>query len=971
MEWLALEIISIFVAKGVDYFTGILGSIRKLRLKNQLKKRLSSGILKNYGNEVFYNDLDAFLMQNKVISKTIENCYDASPSEYKSQKAYVEFYIRMFEEKYPQYIAYHMIITTIVQQCYDIVFQTLNSSSNDSVRIVCNITKELSGELLYKLNDMHDDISIIKKNVEVLVSQSQGESATIDLTGYFEYVVHMYPEYSQTDYICRKVYPDREPEKRVTAYSTLLDQRKVLLLGEAGYGKTFEAISLLRNICIEESDQPLVPVYLPLSEYGILYTSIREGATLKLSSFIHGDANDLITQWLDEQKLVLILDGVDDIVEDSDRTKFILEVKDLVQRYNSVFCFVTARRNRYHDELNGFCVCSLTGINEAMITSKLRNSGIRAKVPRTYYQLFANPLFLEAGIMVLKDNPQQSTFNRSTLFEKLIYLLYEGRDKQKGIYVSQALCCTEFISLIGEFSYNSFYQPSYSYVGFEEQIVKLIPHMDKAKIVSAVIACDIFKTRENISFSHKLFKEFCTAYYMNSALPYSNNIELYDQLIQKEEWKEVFIFIAGLFGDVQKQDEFLDFVLQRNLRLYIDCVNAKSDLCDSDFTHTHISLAMRYLSQIHKTYTYIVTNYFGAIAHLFDPMVGRSCSPGNKVCIRGTIDSERKRLTYWFDLLPQENQAVKIIPEEDLAEHFKRVEKKAVLEGKTIKTHCTGIEGDTSRSIAIKHIRNELRSIIDKKRLTENRYLLCERVTKCKKQLKALKESHNLVEMQEYVDQQIKEATQKVPNLAGFHNGNVDMFAFQGLLTYLNSQNINYDECVLPDRDQDPFENGNGWTWDCYSEQCKIDLVSKYFYFSQVAYKEMVEQNFPRLRDDFSLYRDFPYQMVVYLNLQKENTAHDYSSDPSIQYYHIASLAKEIPYPDIRLVDEEKDHNSVFDEIMRSYEKQDRTAHRISITSTGFLYIIASHKSNSNGPLSDYVYEMIKESLENVVYQLQ
>ena len=105
MEWLALEIISIFVAKGVDYFTGILGSIRKLRLKNQLKKRLSSGILKNYGNEVFYNDLDAFLMQNKVISKTIENCYDASPSEYKSQKAYVEFYIRMFEEKYPQYIA--------------------------------------------------------------------------------------------------------------------------------------------------------------------------------------------------------------------------------------------------------------------------------------------------------------------------------------------------------------------------------------------------------------------------------------------------------------------------------------------------------------------------------------------------------------------------------------------------------------------------------------------------------------------------------------------------------------------------------------------------------------------------------------------------------------------------------------------------------------------------------------------------
>ena len=73
MEWLALEILSILVAKGSDYFSGICGFFRRQKLKKQLLKNLENRILRKYGNEVFYNDLDAFLMRNKVISKAIDS----------------------------------------------------------------------------------------------------------------------------------------------------------------------------------------------------------------------------------------------------------------------------------------------------------------------------------------------------------------------------------------------------------------------------------------------------------------------------------------------------------------------------------------------------------------------------------------------------------------------------------------------------------------------------------------------------------------------------------------------------------------------------------------------------------------------------------------------------------------------------------------------------------------------------------
>ena len=96
------------------------------------------------------------------------------------------------------------------------------------------------------------------------------------------------------------------------------------------------------------------------------------------------------------------------------------------------------------------------------------------------------------------------------------------------------------------------------------------------------------------------------AYYLVYNLPLSSNKERYVELVQKEEWKEVFIFAGGIFKNQQEQDEFLDFVMEHNLPLYVECVNAKSDVSKADDGN----ILNRMLTQILKTYRFILNRYF-------------------------------------------------------------------------------------------------------------------------------------------------------------------------------------------------------------------------------------------------------------------------------------------------------------------------------------------------------------------------
>ena len=112
---------------------------------------------------------------------------------------------------------------------------------------------------------------------------------------------------------------------------------------------------------------------------------------------------------------------------------------------------------------------------------------------------------------------------------------------------------------------------------------------------------------------------------------------------------------------------------------------------------------------------------------------------------------------------------------------------------------------------------------------------------------------------------------------------------------------------------------------------------------------------------------------MVEVDHKEKVNPHDFTSEPTIQYYYIASSTNEIPHPMIQEVEEKafSDHEQIMQDIQESYAKQGRTAKQLLTTMAGFTFVTISRRTGKDNPLSDYVYDSIKESLEDVFGTIQ
>lgn len=986
MNLVVSAVLNILSEEESNIFGGIKGRVKLFVLKRRLSQNISSEILTRYGNEVYYNDLDRFLMQYNVIESILRNCTNIAVFDYKSRSQLVDYYVKLFVERYPKYKKYYYPIRTLILNYYRVIFLSLNKIDSEPVRVVCNISKELAKELSNQISEEFDatrkelvslntKIDSLNAKVDSLIIDENTESPTFSRKNYCSYLAFLFPSYPDNSYINRKLFTNIDENKTVASIDVLLDEKKVLLLGEAGFGKTYESITLLRTAITDIRTVNKIPVLLPLYEYGTLYSDIISGIKHKVGEFCTGDQDKLIRTWLHNGDLILILDGIDDISADSLREKFIIEANDLITKYSNNLFFFTARFNRYHGELGIQRFFTLSKMDEYTIRSELQHAGIAVDIPQNYYELFANPFFLSVGKTVLKKSDNRQLFNRSQLLNALFIELYDGLEQRKGKAGPKALSYSEALSIIGKIAYDSFDLPSYSIMEFD-QLVSGLALSNKADAVASFISSGLFIVTDRVIFIHKLLKEYSVAYHLVSNYKLEDNISLYLELVSKSSWKEVLVFVAGIYNDIDLQDKYLDFVMQNNLPLYIECVNSKSDIFKDTIDDNSHDLAMRLLSQIYKTYTYVIPNYFLPISGRFDPQSTDAFLPNSGKCVGlvGCISQNSGWLYYYFDVISSGDREITCITEQDFTLFRDSFEKRALRERRNITTYgvnlkLSGLHGDSGRKIALDVVKARIKELIENKGLIESPYLLCERIACIQRKLKELRDIKELSVMKDMVDARIVEARKKSPDLAGYDYNGVDLFHLRDLLTFLCDHGIKYTDYLLPERDITPDFKTSHWIWDYYSKEQKCKRLSSFFYFHELSYIYMVEHNFPNLCMSFSRYQDVPYQVVIIYDHDSCTKYTDFRSDPTIEYYYIAANTDVIPFPKII----ESSGNSAFKgyektilEIKNSYLQQGKTAHGYSITQSGFSKTLTSRHTGTNDPLSDFVYESIKKGLEEV-----
>ena len=986
MNLVVSAVLNILSEEESNMFGGIKGRVKLFMIKRRLSRNISSEIVKRYGNEVYYNDLDRFLMQYNVIESILRNCINSAVFDYKSRSQLVDYYVKLFVECCPKYKKYHYPIRNLILKYYRVIFSSLNKIDSEPVRVICNISKELANELSNQISEGFDATGIklaslntkidgLSAKVDSLKRDDKTEASTFSRKDYSSYLTFLFPTYPDNSYLNRKLFTIIDEKKAITSIDALLDEKKVLLLGEAGFGKTYESITLLRTAITDSRTASKIPVLLQLYEYGTLYSDIICGIKHKVSEFCTGDQDKLIRTWLQNGDLILIFDGIDDISADSLREKFIIEANDLTTKYSNNLFFFTARFNRYHGELGIQRFYTLSKLDEHTIRSELQHAGIIVDIPQNYYELFANPFFLSVGKTVLKKSSNRQLFNRSQLLNALFIELYDGLEQRKGKAGPKALSYSEALSIIGKIAYDSFDLPSYSIMEFDQLVSGLAPS-NKADAVASFISSGLFIVTDRVTFVHKLLKEYSVAYHLVNNYKLEDNTPLYLKLVSKSSWREVLVFAAGIYKDIDSQDKYLDFVMQNNLHLFIECVNSKGDIFSDSVGANLYDHAMRLLSQIYKTYTFIIPNYFMPISRRFDPQSTDAFLPnsGSRVGIVGCISQDGGWLNYYFDVISDNEEAITCIAEQDFPHFHDEFEKKALHERRNIASYgvnlkLSGLQGDSGRKIALDVVKARIKKLIENKGLIESPYLLCERIACIQRKLKELRDIKELSVMKDMVDARIADARQKSPDLAGYDYNGVDLFHLQDLLTFLCDQGIKYTDYLLPEGDITPDIKTSHWIWDYYSKDQKSKRLSRFFYFHELSYIYMVEQNFPNLCMSFSRYQDVPYQTVIITDYDSSTKYTDYRSDPTIEYYYIAANTDVVPVP--RIIESScesafKGYEKTMLEIQNSYLQQGKTAHAFSVTKSGFSSTLTSRRAGTNDPLSDHVYESIKKSLEEI-----
>lgn len=281
---------------------------------------------------------------------------------------------------------------------------------------------------------------------------------------------------------------------------------KIVLLGSAGTGKTFELINTAHSLA---NSGELFPIFISLNTY----TSDQNIEEILPENW----------QFVPEEKVILLLDGFDEV----EPTQLLLAKRKIVQftkKFPNVKLVISCRTNFYElpsnnkiGTLRGFKPyyleeLSLYDIKQYIST---RHTFEAEKFIYSIYDnnlsdLIFNPFFLNLIIESYISNNEQLTNERSRLFREFIDSrlkldenhyeeTYNVKDKKyealnllRTVALSMEIVGTRIID--------------------EDNLRKIVPSTDKYQLISY---CTVFKKEEgesnNWKFEHNYFQEFLCA----------------------------------------------------------------------------------------------------------------------------------------------------------------------------------------------------------------------------------------------------------------------------------------------------------------------------------------------------------------------------------------------------------------------------------------------------------------------------
>ena len=369
-------------------------------------------------------------------------------------------------------------------------------------------------------------------------------------------------------------------EERIPGKEAVSRNKKLLILGKPGAGKT----TFLKHLAIQsirdKFQRDLVPFFVTLKEFAEIET--KEQLLAYLKNYIKESSKDNLERVLENGKALILLDGLDEVLE-ADTKKVIREIESLTNKYPDNQYLMTCRIAAKEYTFVRFTEVEIADFDDEQIKTFAENWFKDKPIkPETFLErleteqpikeLVSNPLLLTLlciSFEELGDFPA----NRKELYEEGIDALLKKWDAKRGIQrdkVYKPLSIAKKEDLLSKIAWETFSVGDYFFKQdkAERLISEYIRNLPGANLDDEALQGDSEIVLKNIeaqhgllvarakhiySFSHLTFQEYFTAREIILVRQSSDKAlrELVSHLFKKR-WREVFLLAVAMSPDAER-----------------------------------------------------------------------------------------------------------------------------------------------------------------------------------------------------------------------------------------------------------------------------------------------------------------------------------------------------------------------------------------------------------------------------------
>ena len=348
-------------------------------------------------------------------------------------------------------------------------------------------------------------------------------------------------------YVCNNIYPRRflhhgpslQPDI-VSLTSGFRGSSHVVITGSGGLGKSMMMRHLLLDAIDNYSSTKLVPIFVPLKDYGAKYTDIFEYTfeCLKKNCKVK---KEQLEKSLKYGEIVLLLDGLDEI-----KTELVNgyknELDKFIDNYPNTRIIMSSRPFEDFVEFRTFAVLELQPFTKDQALELIDKLEFRpddpdfkekfrkeldARLYMTHREFANNPLLLTIMLMTFEQFAEIPS--KMHVFYREAYLaLSQKHDASKGGYkreLKTKLSADRFSDYLSEFCMRTYHDEKFELT--HEEFVKYFDQLkEKSKIPGENVVADAFLTdlksgmcilyyeSGKYHFTHRSFQEyFCALFF--------------------------------------------------------------------------------------------------------------------------------------------------------------------------------------------------------------------------------------------------------------------------------------------------------------------------------------------------------------------------------------------------------------------------------------------------------------------------